>query len=35
MNDAVIVLHEPELDNWGVRGGLAGSEIDLGFNLNV
>lgn len=34
-NDAVIVLHEPELDNWGVRSGLAGSEIDLGFNLNV
>lgn len=34
-NDAVVVLHEPELNNWGVRGGLSGSEVDLGFNLKV
>lgn len=34
-NDAVVVLHEPELNNWGVRGGLPASEIDLGFNLKV
>lgn len=34
-NDAVVVLYEPELNNWGVRGGLTASEIDLGFNLKV
>lgn len=34
-NDAVVVLYEPELDNWGVRGGVPASEIDLGFDLNV
>ncbi len=33
-SDMVIVLHEPSLDNWGVRGRPA-SEVDLGFNLNV
>jgi len=33
--DVFIVLHEPPLDNWGLRGGLAASEIDLGFDLNV
>ena len=32
--DIIIVLHEPQLDNWGVRGKPA-SEIELGFNLNV
>jgi phenylpyruvate tautomerase PptA (4-oxalocrotonate tautomerase family) len=34
-NDAVVVLHEPEINNWGVRGGLPAGEIDLGFNLKV
>ncbi|WP_051957951.1 hypothetical protein [Desulfobacter vibrioformis] len=34
-NDAVIVLSEPELNNWGVRGGIPANEIDLGFNLKV
>ena len=33
--DVFIVLHEPPLDNWGLRGGVAASEIDLGFDLNV
>jgi phenylpyruvate tautomerase PptA (4-oxalocrotonate tautomerase family) len=33
-SDIIIVLHEPSLDNWGVRGKPA-SEVDLGFNLNV
>ena len=32
--DIIIVLHEPPLDNWGIRGKPA-SEVDLGFNLNV
>ena len=34
-NDAVVVLHEPELNNWGLRSGLSGSEIEFGFNLEV
>ena len=33
-SDIIIVLHEPQLDNWGVRGKPA-SEIELGFNPNV
>ena len=32
--DLTIVLHEPPLQNWGVRGQPA-SEIDLGFKLDV
>jgi len=34
-DDVFIVLHEPPLDNWGMRGGQPASEIDLGFNLKV
>jgi phenylpyruvate tautomerase PptA (4-oxalocrotonate tautomerase family) len=32
--DITIVLHEPSLQNWGLRG-VPASELDLGFNLNV
>lgn len=34
-NDATVVLHEPDLDNWGLRGGVSARDIDLGFSLNV
>ena len=34
-SDVLIVLHEPPLENWGIRGGVPASEVDLGFNLNV
>ena len=34
-SDLLIVLKEPPLDNWGVRGGSPASEIDLGFKLDV
>lgn len=34
-NDVMIVLNEPPLDNWGIRGGKPGSEVDIGFNINV
>jgi len=34
-DDVFIVLNEPPLDNWGMRGGQPASEIDLGFNLKV
>jgi len=31
----LIVLHEPPLGSWGIRGGLPASEVDLGFSTNV
>lgn len=34
-NDVTIIIHEPALENWGIRGGLPASEVDLGFNINV
>jgi len=34
-NDITIIIHEPPLENWGIRGGLPASEVDLGFNINV
>jgi phenylpyruvate tautomerase PptA (4-oxalocrotonate tautomerase family) len=34
-NDITIVIHEPELENWGIRGGFPANEIDLGFNILV
>ena len=33
-SDIFIVLNEPSLDNWGIRG-VPASEIDLGFKLDV
>ncbi len=34
-DDIFIVLHEVPLDNWGVRGGVPASEVDLGFRIDV
>ncbi|KAF5088962.1 tautomerase family protein [Methanobacterium aggregans] len=34
-NDITVVLLEPPLENWGVRGGKPASEVDLGFNIKV
>jgi len=34
-SDIFIVLNEPALDNWGIRGGVPASEIDIGFKLDV
>lgn len=34
-SDILIVLHEVALENWGVRGGLPASEVNLGFKVNV
>jgi phenylpyruvate tautomerase PptA (4-oxalocrotonate tautomerase family) len=31
----LIVLHEPPLECWGVRGGKPASEVSLGFKLDV
>ena len=33
--DVFIVLHEIPLENWGIRGGIPASEVDLGFKVNV
>lgn len=34
-DDITIVLHEPPLENWGIRGGKIASEIKLGFKIDV
>lgn len=34
-DDILIVLNEPPLDNWGIRGGCPASEVDIGFKLDV
>jgi 4-oxalocrotonate tautomerase family enzyme len=34
-NDISIVIHEPSLENWGIRGGKPASELDLGFSINI
>lgn len=34
-NDIRIVLHEIPMDNWGIRGGVPASDIDLGYKIDV
>jgi phenylpyruvate tautomerase PptA (4-oxalocrotonate tautomerase family) len=34
-NDILIILNEPLLENWGIRGGYPANEVDIGYNLNV
>ena len=33
--DIVVVLLEPPLENWGIRGGIPASDVDIGFKLDV
>jgi phenylpyruvate tautomerase PptA (4-oxalocrotonate tautomerase family) len=33
--DVLILLHEPPLYNWGIRGGQPASEVSIGFKLDV
>jgi len=33
--EVTIVIHEPPLENWGIRGGKPASEVNLGFNVNI
>lgn len=33
--DVFIVLQEPSLENWGIRGGIPASEVNLGFKVDV
>jgi phenylpyruvate tautomerase PptA (4-oxalocrotonate tautomerase family) len=32
--DIMIILHEPPMENWGIRG-LPASEINIGFKIDV
>ncbi|MFL0198601.1 tautomerase family protein [Clostridium sp. WILCCON 0269] len=34
-NDIAIVINEPPLENWGVRGGKPANEVNLGFKIEV
>ncbi len=34
-NDVFIVLNEIALENWGIRGGVPASEVELGFKVDV
>ena len=34
-SDVFIVLHEIPLENWGIRGGIPASEVNLGFKVDV
>jgi phenylpyruvate tautomerase PptA (4-oxalocrotonate tautomerase family) len=33
--DVLIVLKEIPTENWGLRGGVAGCDVDLGFSIRV
>ena len=33
--DLVIVLNDPPLEHWGLKGGKPGNEVDLGFKIDV
>jgi phenylpyruvate tautomerase PptA (4-oxalocrotonate tautomerase family) len=34
-SDILIILHEPPLENWGIRGGYPASEVNIGFRIDV
>lgn len=34
-DDVLIVIHEPPLENWGIRGGKSADEVDLGYRLDI
>lgn len=34
-NDITVVLNEPPLENWGIRGGRPANEVELEFDINV
>lgn len=34
-SDVLIVLNEPPMGNWGVRGGLPADSVDIGFKLTI
>ena len=34
-SDILIILQEPPLENWGIRGGYPASEVNIGFRIDV
>jgi phenylpyruvate tautomerase PptA (4-oxalocrotonate tautomerase family) len=34
-DQVLIVLHEPPMENWGIRGGQAATDVQLGFKVDV
>jgi phenylpyruvate tautomerase PptA (4-oxalocrotonate tautomerase family) len=34
-SDITIIVNDPQLENWGIRGGYPASEVDLGFDIKV
>jgi phenylpyruvate tautomerase PptA (4-oxalocrotonate tautomerase family) len=34
VSDLIVILNEPKLENWGIRG-LPASEVEIGFKLDV
>jgi len=34
-DEIFIVLNEVALENWGIRGGVPASEVELGFKVNI
>ncbi len=34
-DDIIIILHEPPLENWDIKGGKPAIEVNLGFAVNV
>ena len=34
-NDLVVVVHDVPLESWGIRGGKAACDIDIGFQVKV
>jgi phenylpyruvate tautomerase PptA (4-oxalocrotonate tautomerase family) len=34
-NDIKIILLDVPLENWGIRGGVPASEVDIGFKIDV
>ena len=34
-DDILIILHEPPLENWGIRGGKPASEVSVGFKIDI
>lgn len=33
--DVSVLLRESPLENWGIRGGQAASDVDLGFTVTI
>ena len=34
-DDILIVVHEPPMHNWAVKGGVPANEVDLGFEIGI